>query len=87
MKRSNILLFRGDVVHAGAANKLNRKTRRIHTYVAVDPTIIPKDEVYIVQGRRTDVCERNVILAHEPKIQQLVLENKIASKFMYVRNF
>lgn len=83
MNINSILLFRGDVVHAGSENKLNAITRRIHTYVAVDPETIPTDNVFILARRRSDTCEREVILADAPKIQKLILENKISSKFMY----
>jgi len=80
---NSILLFRGDVVHADSENKLNAITRRIHTYVAVDPEKIPTDNVFILARRRSDMSEREVIIADAPKIQHLILENKISSKFMY----
>jgi len=79
----SILLFRGDVAHAGGVNHLRNTARRIHTYVAVDSTIIPKDNVYILQPRKSDIQKRNVIQATESNIKKLVLENKIVSKFMF----
>ena len=80
----SILLFRGDVAHAGGANHLNKATRKIHTYVAVDPAIIPKDNVYILPPRKSDIQNKKIIIqATAPNIKKLVMENKIVSKFMY----
>ena len=82
--RSNILAFRGDVVHAGGANNSDSVTRRIHSYVAIDSTIIPVDNVYILQQQIKKI-DKNVVLATPFNISELVSENRTASKFMYAK--
>ena len=84
--RSNILAFRGDVVHAGGANNSDSVTRRIHSYFAIDSTIIPVDDVYILQQQQQiNKIDKNVVLATPFNISELVSENRIASKFMYAK--
>jgi hypothetical protein len=79
-----ILAFRGDVAHAGGANNSDSVTRRIHSYVAIDSTIIPVDNVYILQ-KQIKKIDKNVVLATPYNISELVRENRIASKFMYAK--
>ena len=71
------------MAHAGEQNHLNKTTRRIHTYVAVHSSIIPKDNVHILPPRKSDnQNKKSIIQATAPNIKKLVLENKIVSKFM-----
>ncbi len=72
------------MAHAAGAKDLRNTMRRIHTNVAVHHTIIPKDNVYMLQPRKSNIQnKRNIIRATASNIKKLVLENKIVSNFMF----